>query len=53
MTKRERCLRYIIKRLEIMPMFALVDCGFHEQGVDELEVELQNMVFQRLLARGF
>ena len=27
MTKRERCLRYIIKRLEIMPMFALVDCG--------------------------
>ena len=46
-------MRYIIKRLEIMPMFALVDCGLHEQGVDELEVELQIMVFQRLLARGF
>ena len=53
MTKRERCLRYIIKRLEFMPMFGLVDCGFHEQGVDEHEVELQNMVFQRLPARGF
>ena len=53
MTKRERCLRYIIKRLEIMPMFALVDCCFHEQGVDELEVELQIVVFQRLIARGF
>ena len=25
-------------------MFALVDCGLHEQGVDELEVELQNIV---------
>ena len=37
-------MRYIIKRLATMPMFGLVDCGLHEQGVDELEVELQNIV---------
>ena len=39
MTKRGRCLRYIIKRFQT----GVVDCGLHETGVEGLERELKNI----------
>ena len=46
MTKRERCLRYIIHifRISALQVMGLVDCGLHEIGVDGLEQELQVIV---------
>ena len=43
MTRRERCLRYIIHRFRTsaLQVMALVDCGLHEIGVLDLEWELQ------------
>ena len=45
MTKRERCLRYIIHRFRTsaLQVMGLVDCGLHETGVDGLEQELQEL----------
>ena len=39
MTKRGRCLRYIIKRFQT----GVVDCGLHETDVEGLERELKNI----------
>ena len=45
MTKRGRCLRYIIKRFQtgVVLVMGLVDCGLHETGVEGLERELKNI----------
>ena len=46
MTKRDRCLRYIIQKFlnNALQVMGLVDCGLHEIGVDGLEQELQAIV---------
>ena len=46
MTKRGRCLRYIIKKFQTsaVQVMGLVDCGIHEIGVVGLEKELQAIV---------
>ena len=46
MTKRERCLRYIILKFQTsaLQVIGLVDNGLHETGVEGLEQELQDIV---------
>ena len=46
MTKRERCLRYIIMKFQTsaLQVMGLVDNGLHETGVEGLEQELQDIV---------
>ena len=46
MTKRDRCLRYIIQKFlkNALQVLGLVDNGLHEAGVEGLEQELQAIV---------
>ena len=40
-TKRQACLEHVLHQLPRAKMMGLVDCGLHEEGVPELDEELQ------------
>ena len=43
-TKRAACLQYIVEQMKHTRVLGLVDCVIHEEGVENLEVELQAVV---------